>query len=53
MGDELENQALHSGALVASTVPGSAVEALADPNWTVAMQREYDSLMTNEVCSLA
>ena len=52
MGDELENLALHSEALVASTVPGSAAEALADPNWKAAMQREYDSLMTNEVWSL-
>ena len=49
MGDELENLALHSEALVASTVPGSAAEALADSNWKVAMQQEYDSLMTNEV----
>ena len=48
MGDELENLALHSEALVASTVPGSASEALAGPNWKAAMQREYDSL-TNEV----
>ena len=47
MGNELENLALHSEALVASTVPGSAAEALADPNWKAAMQREYDSLMTN------
>ena len=52
MGDELENLALHSEALVASTVPGSAAEAPADPNWKAAMQREYDSLMTNEVWSL-
>ena len=49
MGDELENLALHSEALVASTVPGSAAEALTDPNWKATMQREYDSLMTNEV----
>ena len=52
MGDELENLALQSEALVASTVPGSAAEALADPNWKAAMQREYDSLMTSEVWSL-
>ena len=43
MGYKLENLALHSETLVASTVPGSAAEALADPNWKTAMQREYDS----------
>ena len=52
MGDEPENLELHSEALVASTVPGSIAEALADPNWKAAMKREYDSLMTNEVWSL-
>ena len=52
MGDELENLALHSEALAASKVPGFAAEALADPNWKAAMQREYDSLMTNEVLTL-
>ena len=52
MGDELENFVLHSEALVEPTVPGSAAEALADPNWKAAMHREYDSLMTNEVWSL-
>ena len=52
MGDELENLALHSEALVASTVPESAAEALGDPNWKTAMQREYDSFMTNEEWSL-
>ena len=52
MGDELENLALHSEALMASTVPGSAAEALTDTIWKAAMQREYDSLMTNEVWSL-
>ena len=52
MGDELENLALHSEALVASTVPGSAAAALADPNRKAAMHREYESLMTNEVWSL-
>ena len=52
MGDELEYLALHSEALVASTVPGFAAEAPAGPNWKAAMQREYDSLMTNEVLSL-
>ena len=51
VGNELENLALHSEALVASAVPGSAAVALADPNWKAAMQREYDSLMTNEVWS--
>ena len=50
MVDELENLALQSEALVALTVPGSAAEALAD--WKAATQREYDSLMTNEVWSL-
>ena len=47
--DELENLALHSDTLVASTVPGSAAEALSHPNWKAPMQREYDSLMMNEV----
>ena len=46
MGNELENLALHSKALVTSMVPGSAAEALADPNWRAAMQRGYDSLNT-------
>ena len=52
MGYELENLTLHSEALVASTVAVSAAEPLADPNCKAAMQREYDSLMTNEVWSL-
>ena len=50
--DQLENLALHSEVLVASTVPGSAAKALADSNWKAAMQREYRFLMTNEVWSL-
>ena len=52
IGDDLENLALHSEALVASTVAGSVAEALAEPNWKAAMQREYDSLTTNDVWSL-
>ena len=43
---------LHSEALVATTVPVSAAEALADPNCKAPMQREYNSLMTNEAWSL-
>ena len=50
MGDELENIALHSEALVALTVPGT--EALVDPYWKAATQRKYDSLMTNLAWSL-
>ena len=52
MGDELQNLGLDSEVLVASTVLGSAAAALVDPNWKAAMQREYDSLMTNELWSL-
>ena len=52
MRDELLKLALHSEASVALTVPGSAAEALVDPNRKAAMQREYDSLKTNDVCSL-
>ena len=40
MANELENKALHSEAFVASALPRSAADALADPNWKAAMQRE-------------
>ena len=52
MGDGLQNLALHSEALVASTVPGSASQALADLKWKAEMHQEYNLLMTNEVWSL-
>ena len=52
MGAEIENLTLHSEDLVSSMVPGSAAEGLADSNWKAAMQREYDSTMTNQVWSL-
>ena len=40
MRDELENLALHSETLVASTVPWYVAEVLADPKSKAAMQRE-------------
>ena len=47
VGEELENLALHSDASSLPGVPETAEEALGDRNWRRAMQREYDSLMTN------
>ena len=50
VSEELENQTLHSEALVLLGVPKTAEEALGDRNWRRAMQ--YDSLMTNQVWNL-
>ena len=43
-GRELENLALHCDALISSGLPRNTADALADPNWKAAMDREFKSL---------
>ncbi len=50
---ELENLALYSVALALPDLPQTVEGAFGDPNWGRAMQRQYNSLMTNEVWALA
>ena len=51
-GQELENLALHCDALVSSGLPNSAKDAIKDPNWKAAMDREFKSLEDNDVWEL-
>ena len=48
-GRELENLALHCNALVSTGLPSKIADALADPNWKAAMDREFKSLEENGV----
>ena len=52
---ELENLALHSlhcDALISRDRPSNTADALADPNWKAAMDREFKSLEENGVWEL-
>ena len=51
-GRELENLALHCDALISSCLPSNTADALADPNWKAAMDREFNSLEENGVWEL-
>ena len=51
-GREFENLALHCDALISSGLPNNAADALADPNWKAAMDREFKSLEENVVWEL-
>ncbi len=51
-GRRVENVVQHCEALAVSEVSETAEEALGDRNWRRAMQREYDSLMMNQVWTL-
>ena len=51
-GGELENLALHCDALISSGLPSNRTDALADPNWKAAMDREFKSLEENGVWEL-
>ena len=51
-GKELENLALHCDALISSGLSSNTADALADPNWTPAMDREFKSLKENGVWEL-
>ena len=48
-GRELENLALHCDALISTGLPNNTADALADPNWKAAMDREFKSLEENGV----
>ena len=52
-GRELENLALHCDALISSGLPSNTADALADPNWKAAMDREFKSLEENGVWELS
>ena len=43
-GRELENPALHCDALISSGLPSNTADALADPNWKAAMDRDFKTL---------
>ena len=49
---ELENLALHCDALISRGLPSNTADALADPNWKAAMDREFKSLEENGVWEL-
>ena len=51
-GRELENLALHCDALIPSGLPSNTEDALADPNWKAAIDREFNSLDENGVWEL-
>ena len=51
-GRELENLALHCDALISSGLPRNTADALADPNWKAAMDREFKSLEEKGVWEL-
>ena len=51
-GRELENLALHCDALISSGLPSNTADALVDPNWKAAMDREFKSLEENGVWEL-
>ena len=44
--------ALHCDALTSSGLPSNTADALADPNWKAAMDREFKSLEENGVWEL-
>ena len=52
MGQEMENLAPHSYALLPTGLAESAKEALQDSNGKAAMDREYESLISNKVWTL-
>ena len=49
IGKELENLVRHCDALISSGLPSKTADALADPNWEAAMDREFKSLEENGV----
>ena len=51
-GRELENLAHHCDALISSGLPSNTADALADPNWKAAMDREFKSLEKGGVWEL-
>ena len=51
-GRDLENLALHCDALISSGLPGKTADALADPNWKAAMDKEFESLEVDGVWEL-
>ena len=52
MGQEMENLAPHSYALLPTGLAESVKEALQDSNGKAAMDREYESLTSNKVWTL-
>ena len=51
-GRELENLTLHCDAFISSGLPSNTADALADPNWKAAMDREFKTLEENGVWEL-
>ena len=51
-GRELESLALRCDGLISSCLPSNTADALADPNWKVAIDREFKSLEENGVWEL-
>ena len=51
-GRELEKLALHCDAVISSGLSRNTTDALADPNWKAAMDREFKSLEENGVWEL-